>query len=108
MIKQLNIISILLVILGTYLLSKQLFIKIILNKFIKSQLAYQKYENIPLGFKIIGYIYGIKPSNWKNLGTYGGDNQIERKLKDLSAPFRGIIYVVIAGILQVICILLDK
>lgn len=98
----LNISSILLVIIGTYLLSKQLFIDIIINKFISTQLEYKKFEDLPLLFKFIGFIYGIKHNNWFNAGTYGGDNTIERELKDLTAPFRGFLYIVAASILQLI------
>jgi len=105
MIKALNIISTMFVILGTYLLSKQLFVDTILNTVIKSQLSYKKYDDIPLYLRIIGYLYGIGASNWINIGTYGQDNQIARKLEDVSAPFRGLLYIVIAGIIQ-ICILM--
>lgn len=96
----LNISSILLVILGTYLLSKQLFIDTILNKFVSTQLEYKKYKDLPLFFRFTGFIYGVKPDNWFNVGTYGGDNTIERKLKDPTAPFRGFLYIVAASILQ--------
>ena len=107
MIKALNIISIMLIILGTYLLSKQLIIEVTLRKFIKTQLSYKKYEDIPIMFKMIGYLYGIKQSNWFNVGTYGGDNKIERKLKDLNAPFRGFLYIVVAGTIQLFCIIIE-
>jgi hypothetical protein len=107
MVKALNISFVMFVILGTYLLSKQLFIQVTLEKFIKTQLSYKKYEDIPIIFKIIGFLYGIKQSNWFNVGTYGGDNQIERKLIDLSAPFRGFLYIVIAGVIQLFCIIIE-
>ncbi|MEK7713438.1 MAG: hypothetical protein AAB302_01720 [Deltaproteobacteria bacterium] len=83
MIRALNIISTLFVLLGTYLLSKQLFANTISNTFIKSQLSYKKYDDIPLYLRIIGYLYGVGASNWINIGIYGQDNQIERKLKDV-------------------------
>lgn len=35
----------------------------------------------------------------------GGDNTIERKLKDVTAPFRGFLYIVCASILQIVNIL---
>lgn len=98
----LNASSIILVILGTYLLSRPLFIEIILNKFINTQLEYKKYADLPICYKIVGLIYGVKSDNWFNVGTYSGDNTIERKLKDPNAPFRGFIYIVIAGILQLV------
>jgi hypothetical protein len=69
----------LLVILGTYLLSKRLFIDIILNKFITTQLEYKKYSDLPLFFKIAGFIYGVKPDNWFNVGTYGGGQHNREK-----------------------------
>lgn len=102
----LNTSSILLVILGTYLLSKQLIIDTTLNKFVSTLLEYKKYKDVPLIFKLIGFIYGVKPNNWFNVGTYGGDNSIERKLKDSTAPFRGILYIIAASILQLINIFL--
>jgi len=100
----LNLSAILLVILGTYLLSKQLFIDIVLNKFMRTQLEYKKYQDLPAFFKIAGFVYGVKPNNWFNVGTYCGDNEIEKKLKDITAPFRGFLYIVLASILQIISV----
>ena len=79
MIKALNVISTLFVMLGTYLLSKQLFIDTVLTAFIKSQLSYKKYADMPLYLRIIGFLYGIKKSNWINVGIYGDDNQIIKR-----------------------------
>ncbi len=98
----LNISSILLVILGTYFLSKKLFVDTILNKFTTAQLSYQKYSDLPLFLKFAGFIYGVKSDNWFNINLHGEDNSIRRKLKDPTAPFRGILYIVFASILQLI------
>lgn len=101
----LNIASIILVVLGTYLLSKQMFIDIILSQFVNTQLKYKKYKDLPIFYKISGFVYGVKSDNWFNVGTYGGDNSIERKLKDVTAPFRGFFYILTASILQIISFL---
>lgn len=63
---------------------------------------YKRYEDTPSSFRAIAYFYGINKKNWINLGTYGGDNKIENKLKDLKAPFRGFLYIVIGGAFQII------
>ena len=96
----LNIVSLLLVLLGTYLLSKQLFIETIINNIIKTQLEYKRFEAMSIILRISARFYGINRKNRINIGVW--DNPLEKKLIDLTAPFRGFIYILIGVVLQML------
>jgi len=102
----LNLISVIFVIGGTYLLSKSLFVQTITKHAIETQRKGGNYKDQKLIYRIACWSYGISPDAWFiSLGTYGGDNPVDKRLRDDTAPFRGFIYIVVAGILQIICIL---
>lgn len=101
MIKALNITSILFVICGTYLLSRQLFTEIILRHIRESQLTYKKWKDLLFHLRIIARCYGINENNWINIGIF--KNGIEKRLKaDFITPFIGFLCVVISGIIQIL------
>lgn len=102
MVTAINISSILFAVVGTYLLSRQHLIKIIINHFVQYQLKYEHYEDIPFFFRFIARFYGINKENMINLGTYRGDNIIENKLRYPKAPFIGFLYISIGGAFQII------
>jgi len=72
------------------------------------KLQYKSYDDLPLWHKIVGQFYGVKRSTWINLGMYYGENEVEKKLGDITAPFWGFLCIVGAGGLQVFCVLASK
>lgn len=101
-----DIATTLFVVYGTYLLSKQLFIEIVIAQFKRNLLNYKRYEDVPILFKLAGLCYGIRRDNWVDADTGLGSERLINKLTDPAAPFKGFFWICIAAILQIIAILL--
>lgn len=102
----LDIVEILFVVYGTYLLSRQLFIETVIEQFMRKLLSYQKYEDIPILFRFAGWCYGFTKDNWINAGTGIGDERPISKLSDPAASFKGFLCICISAILHISAILL--
>jgi len=98
-----NILSIILVLLGTYLLSRQIFIQIIRETCINNLLQIRKYSEIPLLLRCVGFIYGINEKTWRNFGMFGQDSSLNRKLNEFYSPFLGFLLIFIASLIQIFC-----
>lgn len=97
-----EILPTLLVVWGTYLLSRQLFIDNIIKQFSHNLLNYKKYEDVPLTFRLAGHCYRITKDNWVNADTGIGTERPINKLSDPAAPFKGFLYICIAAGLQIV------
>lgn len=102
----LDISASLLVVYGTYLLTRQLFIETIIEKFKRNLLSYKKYEDVPVMFRLAGRCYHFTKDNWINADTGIGDERSVNKLGDPAAPFKGFLFVCIAVVIQMISIIL--
>jgi hypothetical protein len=94
------------VVYGTYLLSRQLFIEIVINQFKRNLLNYKKYKDMPIFFRLAGRCYGITKRNWMNADTGIGSERPINKLGNPAAPFTGFLCICTAAVLQIIAIFL--
>jgi hypothetical protein len=102
----LDITTLLFVVYGTYLLSRQLFIETIIEQFKNKLLNYKKYKDVPTIFRLAGRCYGFTKDDWFNADTGIGSERPINKLRDPAAPFKGFSCICIAAILQITTILL--
>ncbi len=100
----LDISSSVLVVYGTYLLSRQLFVETIIDKFKRNLLNYKKYEDVPVIFRLAGHFYRFTKDNWINADTGIGDERPINKLSDPAAPFKGFLFICMAAVIQLISI----
>jgi hypothetical protein len=98
--------SALFVVIGTYLLSRQLFIEIVVEQFKRNLLNYKKYQDVPIYFRLAGLFYNFTKENWINADTgIGSERPINKlKLSNPVAPFNGFLCICIAAVLQIIAI----
>lgn len=101
-----EIFATLLVVCGTYLLSRQLFIEIIIKQFARNLLNYKKYEDVPFSFRLAGRCYRITKDNWISADTGIGAERPINKLSKPAAPFKGFLCICIAALLQIVDIFL--
>jgi hypothetical protein len=83
---------------GTAALSSAIFKKIILSHYFKAHWD-DKYP--PLKYRIIGYLFNIKRGNWLNMLRVDLTEKEEKELKDPYAPLRGIVWIAIGTILEI-------
>ena len=102
----LSIISIIFVVYGTYLLSRQLFIGIIIEQLNRNLLSYRNYQDVSAFIRVAGQFYGFNKDNWFNADTGIGSERPINKLSDPTAPFKGFLYIFLAALFQIITIIL--
>lgn len=101
-----EILATLLVVCGTYLLSRQLFIESLMKQFDRALLNYKKYEDVHIWVRLAGRCYRITKDNWVNADTGIGTERPINKLSDPAAPFKGFLCVCIAAGFQIVNIFL--
>lgn len=94
------------VVYGTYLLSRQLIIEIVIKQFDRALLNYKKYEDVHILFRLAGRCYGVKKDNWINADTGVGEERLINKLNNPAAPFMGFLCICIAAGFQIVKIFL--
>jgi hypothetical protein len=64
-----DIATTLFVVYGTYLLSRQLFIEIVIEQFKRNILSYKQYNEVSIWVRFAGLCYGFTKDNWINADT---------------------------------------